>query len=364
MLTIQEVISGSATSGGLWEVAGLSALAAFVSAIIISFMYAWGILFRNPSLSAYAKAEIYELIISCILVVLIIASISSLSSLSVQNFLPKDLLPSSIKPDTNIFQSAWDYYSEVSTEMESWINLNYVLSMYVDQLAAMTVHSRPMGVGMITSPIAGFASPLKQLIYNSTTALSIAMIVNYAQQIVYVYATFAFLKYYLPLGFFLRCFTPTRRIGGGLIGIGLAFIFVFPALSSITYAIFFGAAGGPLITFRSLITDYVSGAITDASGKSFSDKISFLYDNIIGKNDPSLVDLVTGPISAAGDLMQGLVGSFFLVLFIFPVSIVSFSFAIGFVIPIFNIMIFTQAAKGLSRSFGEDMDVTSLTRLI
>jgi hypothetical protein len=43
---------------------------------------------------------------------------------------------------------------------------------------------------------------------------------------------------------------------------------------------------------------------------------------------------------------------------------VSYAFAIGFIVPAFNIIIFTQAAKGLSQSFGDEVDISSLTRMI
>src|SRR5512143_995172 len=142
--------------------------------------------------------------------------------------------------------------------MSGWLQMNYVLNIYVDQMASVTPYARPLGVGLVASPLAGLASPIKQLLYNMSVALSIAFIINHAQLVVYIFSLQAFLKYYLPAGIFLRSFTPTRRLGGTLIGVALAFLFVFPALSSITYTMFYNrcdpaSGGGPLVPFRSML---------------------------------------------------------------------------------------------------------------
>ena len=46
------------------------------------------------------------------------------------------------------------------------------------------------------------------------------------------------------------------------------------------------------------------------------------------------------------------------------VATVSWAFTIGFIVPAVNLMIFTMAAKGLSKSFGDEVDISSLTRMI
>ena len=49
-------------------------------------------------------------------------------------------------------------------------------------------------------------------------------------------------------------------------------------------------------------------------------------------------------------MFQKLIGSTMLFFLIIPVSVVSWAFTIGFVLPAFNVLIFTQAAKGLSKA--------------
>jgi hypothetical protein len=49
---------------------------------------------------------------------------------------------------------------------------------------------------------------------------------------------------------------------------------------------------------------------------------------------------------------------------VFPISVVGKAFMVGYLMPAFNILIFTQAALSLSKSFGEEVDISSLTRMI
>ena len=363
------IVAGSAalvgSTTGIWGWASLSALGLVVSAVILAFLYIWSILFRNSQLEAYMRQEVYELVVSALLIVLLFGMVGAISTLKLGDFVPDDLLPADVNSNTNVYEATAKYFERVGTDMEGWLNLNYVMNMYVDQMASITPYARPLGVGLVASPLAGFASPIKQLLYNMTVALSIAYIINYAQLFAYVFALDAFLKYYLPMGIFFRSFTPTRRLGGTLIGISAAFLFIFPALTTITYSMFYhrpsaNDPGGPLLTFWSLLEYYIRDQ------PDFQTAFSNFFTNNFtgGPGGIGLTDIVSGAFGAIGSLFQGAIGTVFLLLLIFPISIVSWAFTLGFVVPAFNLIIFTQAAKGLSKSFGEEVDISSLTRMI
>ncbi len=361
MLTPTEILTGGA-SGGLWGWAGLSALALGTSIVLLAFIYVWATLFKNASLNAYVKAELYEVLVTAIMIPLIFASVSAMGNLRMGTFLPAELIPDGSDASTPIYDAAMNYYVQVDNDMSGWLQMNYVMNIYIDQMASVTPYARPLGVGLVASPLAGLASPIKQLMYNMSVALAIAFIINHAQLVVYIFSLQAFLKYYLPAGIFLRSFTPTRRLGGTLIGVALAFLFVFPALSSITYTMFYnrcdpGSGCGPLVTFRSMLTQFIG----DTTQGSFLDKLKSFYDqNFTG----GVIDLVGGLFSGIGTLFQNLVGTVFLTVLMIPVSVVSWAFAMGFIVPAFNIIVFTQAAKGLSKTFGDEVDISSLTRMI
>jgi hypothetical protein len=376
LLTPGEIVAGSASlvgsAGQLWWYAGYAGFALSVSVVILAFMYVWGTLFRNNQLNAYVKTEMWEVVITALMIPMIYGGVAAMSAMPIGTYVPAGLLPQDpggvgTTPDTLVYDAAAHYYQRVENDMSGWLEMNYILNIYIDQVASVTPYARPLGVGLVASPMAGLASPLKQLLYNMSVALSLAFVINHAQLVVYIFSLQAFLKYYLPLGIFLRAFTPTRRLGGTLIGVALAFLFVFPAVSVITYTMFYSPAGGPLVTFRSLLTNYLGDNCdpgTDPNRVCFMGSFRHFYEGNFTGVGGSVIDLIGGVLGGLGNLFQSVLGNLLLMLIIFPVSVVSWAFAIGFVVPAFNVIIFTQAAKSLSKSFGEEVDISSLTRMI
>jgi len=364
LLQPTDIIVGG-MAGGLWGWAALAGLALATSAVILACIYLLGVLFRNAGLSANAKAELYEVIVTAIMIVFIYMGLGAMSNLAIGSFLPTEMIPGmdpdtglAVSPNANVYDVTAKYYRQVDKDMAGWLEMNYILNMYVDQIASITPYARPLGVGLVASPMAGIASPLKQLFYNMAVALSLAFIINYAQLVVYIFSIKAFLNYYLPMGILLRAFTPTRRIGGTLIGVGLTFLFVFPAMSTISYCIFYNPSTGPLISFRTMMVTYLADPNFQDSFTSF---MGHGDDKDIGLG---LMDLISGSLGGIGGILEKVVGSTLLTLILFPASVVAWAFVIGFILPAFNIMVLTQAAKVLSKSFGDEVDISSLTRLI
>ncbi|MBD3210337.1 hypothetical protein GF318_03060 [Candidatus Micrarchaeota archaeon] len=360
------IVSGPA--GGLWDYFGLAGMALVVSSVIIAFIYMWGIIFKNTQITNYVKQEIFELVVSALIVILIYPSVLAMKDITVSFLLPPDLIPDGVEPETSLYVATSKYYERIDQDMAGWLNMNYVMNVYVDQIASVTPYARPLGVGLVASPLAGLASPIKQLLYNMSVALSVAFIINFAQLSVYIFALQAFLKYYLPLGIFLRCFTPTRRLGGTLIGVAVAFLFVLPAITTITFSMFYhvsptGESAGPLINFGSMLDHYM-GDVFGGSGGTEDTPFTTMYESNLTESGGGLIDMITGAFGAIGRLFTNLIGGFFLMLLLIPMSVVSLAFAVGFIMPAFNILIFTQAAKGLAKSFGEEVDITALTRMI
>ena len=344
---------------GLWSWVAISGVALLASIGILAFMYVWAALFKNPNLSGYVRQELLECFITAFWIVLIFGLVSSMNGLTLAGFVPTSLLPDDIKSTTNIYEATQLFYEKVDSDMEGWLNLNYIMNMYVDTTASVTPYARPLGVGLVASPLTGIASPLKQILYNMSTALTLALIINHAQLVVYLFSLSAFLNYYLPVGIFFRSFTPTRRLGGALIALVLSFLFVFPALATLDYVIFYYRAGGPLVSVGSLLESYFGDLASGGFQASFAE-----FMETLNGGGMSVMGLITGAFGGLGDLFQAFVGKVFLVLFFTPMTIVSFAFVIGFIIPAINILIFTSVAKSLSRALGEEVEISSLTRMI
>ncbi|NYZ77699.1 hypothetical protein H0O02_05305 [Candidatus Micrarchaeota archaeon] len=366
MLDIMSIpaFAGSGLSGGYWSWVALSGAALVTSAVILAFIYAWGTMFRNSSLTSYVKLEIYELVVTALLVMLVLAVAGSLSTFELGKLIPASLIqPSgggllvpdecSITSSDTIYKITETYFKCVGNDMESWLNMNYILNMYVDMGASVTPYARPLGIGLISSPLAGLASPLKQLLYNATTALTIAYVINYAQYYSFTFAMEVFILYYLPIGVFLRCFLPTRRLGGTLIAICLGFLVIYPLLTTFAYLLFYNGTG-PMVTFRSFMVQYFENG-------AFLDQLTQYFNPV---NYHGFAGFLTGALGGIGDMFQQIFGGIFLVALVFPISVVGRAFVIGYIVPAFNVMILVQAILALSKSFGEEIDVSSLTRMI
>ncbi len=359
MDSIETVLDGTfACSAGepFYCYYSLAGAALITSVVILAFLYIWSVFFRDQNLTNYIKIEINELFISAIIAILMLGLVQTVSDIPISTVLPHDFLPSTVDSDDNLYVVAQDYFTAVDEDMTAWLQLNYVLNIYADAFASTTTHARPLGLGVVASPLAGFAAPLKQMFYNMTVGLSVAFIINYAQLYSYVFFVAASLKYYFPIGVFLRCFTPTRRVGGAILGIIATFLFIFPAICALNYGMFYGA-GGSMETAR----DFVGNYITDTGGSSIHAKMAeYFGENMTG----GVLDFAVGAFGGFGAVLQRLLGGLMMIFMVLPFSIIGRAFAIGYIIPTITILIFVHAGKYLSKSFGEEVDLTSLTRMI
>jgi len=365
MMDIAAVL-GTTGSGGFISWAGLTLLALITSSVILAFMYIWSVLFKNPQMTGMVKMEVYEVFVTAFIVVIVTMITGSLATLTVGTFFPSGLLPPDLPGDTNIYEAAEQYFIKVKEEMLGWIELGYVFNIFADQLASTTPYTRPFSVGFVSTPFAGIGAPIKQMLNHSLIGLVIAYVVNYAQYFTLLFSINVFLKYYLPLGVFLRCFTPTRKIGGSIIAATIGFLIVFPILATIGYLIFY-SADGPMLSFSSFVglqdTDsFMGGFLKDLS----DDMINWIYSG--EDTDTNLLkifgNMVFFPIYAIVKVVETLFGTLFFLVLGFTAGILGRAFLIGYIVPTFNILILVQATKGLSKMIGEEIDISSLTRLI
>lgn len=357
-----DILSGGIDMGSpFWAYFGLSGIALAVSTVIIAFLYMWGHLFRNSALVSYVKLELYELFVSAIIALFVIGAVQSLDTISIVGLVPTDLIPADYAGVTdsnrNVYTMTESYFRRVAEDMGQWLQLNYIMGTFADMLATLTINARPLGMGLVASPLSGFGSPFKQLLYNMSVALTIAYVINYAQLYVYIFALQAFLKYYLPVGIFFRCFTPTRRLGGAIIALAVSFLVLLPILISFNYAIFYNPKAGPMVTLRGFLADYIFNG-----DKGLQPVFENFYEKFRRPTD--LIDLVGGGLNVLATFFQTMLGGIFLIMILVPIAIIGWAFVIGYIIPTFTIMIFVQGAKYLGKTFGEEIDISALTRLI
>ncbi len=360
MLSADQIVNNASclsSAGGLQEFLcgwqGTMGLALTTSAVFLAAFYIISVLFRNEGLKGFVKLELSELFITVVLVMILIGAMGAVSDLQFGGLLSQNQIPG-IAPTASIYNVTQGYFERVGTDMGQWLEMDYVLGVVVDSFASVQSQPRPLGVGIVAPPFAGLASPIKQLLYSMSNALAVAFVINYAQLYVFLFVLQGSLRYYIPLGIILRSLTPTRRIGGALIGLGVSFLFVFPALYSANYLMFYGDAG-PMETFRSFtasrfdMSQGVGGAI-----KSF----------YAGKASMGAIDMVVSLIGDIGTMFSSLIGEVFTLAMVLPVSVIGRAFVIGFLMPVFNILLMVQVTTSLSKSMGEEVDISTLTRMV
>ena len=242
-------------------------------------------------------------------------------------------------------------------------------------LASTTIFSKPLGLGLVSSPGAGLGAPIKNVLYQATNFLAIVFITNYAQKVVFEFALVGFLKYYLPIGIMMRCFTPTRRIGGTLIAIGIGFLFIYPALTVITSEILrettenfatdtIGNMGAHAKPVFNIISDKAKMNLKDFPKEIVGDYSGNMPDptNPAPGSAPSPVqEYSTGNLIV--NLIKGGTGGAMYMILILPMMIIGIVIILGLA-SAFNILLIIHAIKGISKTMGEEIDISSLTRLI
>ncbi|MEM3422577.1 MAG: hypothetical protein QXF35_02320 [Candidatus Bilamarchaeaceae archaeon] len=353
MLTAQEIIN-SALAGFPGDLIANSTLALTTSAILLAFVYIWATLWRNEQMKGSVKLELTELIVSAIMLSFIVMIVGTLNNITIGTVVPSNFIPAGTAPTKNVYDITGDYFIKVKEDILGWVQITYIYNMPIDLMSSANPHTRPLGVGFVSTPLAGTAGPLKQLLRTSMITLVVAYIVNYAQYFTYLFALDAFLKYYLPLGVFLRCFTPTRKVGGSIIAISAVLLIAFPLLITLDYVVLY-SDDGPLTSFNNFLT--LANITND-----LTNTVETIKSMIFG--DLTIWTLIFSPVFMIYKFIQNFFGSLFFTVVAFASGIIARAFLIGVMIPLFNTFIFVQTARGLSKSLGEEVDLSSFMRLI
>ncbi len=361
--TPQQIISYTCPNSQLLQFEATGAMLLIASTMLIGLFYLWGVVFKDERTKAFAKIELYEVIASAVILIIISALLTALPLLKIGTFLPTPLIPQSagtqsITSNTPLYEAAYKYYEVLEEDLKGWIGSVYTVIIAVDEIGTRTVVSEEGAAAYVTKPFAGIAVTAKQLLYNSGIALIFAYFSIVVQRVLFAFGTALFLNYYLPLGIFLRCFTPTRRIGGALIGISLAFLAILPLINIIAYGILYGQ-NSVLITFRDL-----------PSLLSNSPNLETLVNSLdaskeeFKKSSNIIIGLYNGVITLFKEVIKGVFGGLTEAIIGITLPLLAMAFITAIVIPLINLLLFIQAARGISKMLGEEVDITAITRVI
>jgi len=326
-----------------WQL--LSGVAILASVAIIVFLYLVNKFFQNAEGAGWAKLELYEVFVTVLIMVAVISATNVACNAKASWLFSYANIPAEY--DHNIYEASVYYLDSFSGGVMRVTTELYAFYCFMDWLGSMTFTAKPLGLGTSIQPTNGISSTMKAGLTNAFNVMVISYITNKVQIFLIDFISFGFLKYYLPIGIFLRSFTPTRRIGGTIIAIALGFLFVYPFL-----IILEGAAGlAPLEWMSStLIPDF------QAEFSKF-EFMPFIYAITKGVFTLDVFNIIGYILrSGLGILSFGL-------LYLFA-SGAGFAFMVGLFFPAFNTLILVTTIRYLSKSMGEEIDVSNLTRLI
>ncbi|MFA5077309.1 MAG: hypothetical protein WC488_02690 [Candidatus Micrarchaeia archaeon] len=308
-----------------WFGACMAALLA--SGAIIAFMYLLAAIFQNQPMLAGFKLEVYELVVTVAIFVVLMMLLGGMCNINAGMVFPGDEWA-----DKNIYYSATNHlfsFAEYTLQTMWW---QYKAYTFIDYLTSTEISAVPMGVGANMRPLAGLGGAVKPVLNNAFTVETIAVVTAEAQAYVLDFGTFALLSYFLPFGLMLRCFVWTRPLGGTIIALTCVFLFIYPLLVIPCYSI----------------------AQTQLKGH-----LDFIYNN------PNFNPAIT-PFSALFSYALKWFWSPDLLMLYALLSMPSIAviFIGGVFMPLFITLVAITTARYLSKSMGEEIDITNLTRMI
>lgn len=315
-----------------WAAASLAALLA--SASILAFLYMLASIFQNAQAVANMKLEIYEFGVTAAMFAVLFMMLNGMCSVQT-NWIDPGV--SGANPDwatKSIYYSSTNYLTQFADYTLRLMSLQYVAYMFIDFVTSMEISSTPMGIGATLKPTSGLGAVFKPVLNNAFSAETIGVITAQAQAYVLDYGTYGLLKYFLPLGLVLRSFNITRRIGGTIIALILVFLFIYPPLVILTYSV----VNASLLTSIDYFKNAYSAGVLGA-GNGFWLFIEFAFKYLWGPDFLFTYSLAVMPTAA-----KVFIGGVFM--------------------PLFITIVLVTTTRYLSKTMGEEIDITNLTRMI
>lgn len=325
----------------------LTSIALLVSLLILALVYIFSHFVRNQQLIAWTKFELYQILGTAVIVVFSIFAIVGGMCTFDMTFLGEDHPVGMTNPyivgghKMNMYQIVTQYFSSV----EEVGKLLFFMLMYIVKvinfIAQVMWTSSPLGVGSSEKPLESLGQ-LNNLLFLLVSGYVVSFLLLQLQMRMIEYLSIATLWYLFPFGVFFRAFEPTRGFGGTLIGLSLAFTLFYPIIIVFNDYLMHYTVVHQKLELESALTATDANIPTATPDSSSVDDPSGIVDD-----------------TQTGNLVSGISGN---LLFLLKPLMLYFLAAV--VLPIINFILLVEIARGITRLFGEEVDVTNLTRLI
>ncbi|MEM3431315.1 MAG: hypothetical protein QXW80_01650 [Candidatus Micrarchaeia archaeon] len=316
----------------------LSFIGLLVSLFLLIFAYLIGKSLDSPQLIARAKTDMIQVVVTAIMLGVLYSILLFICSIDASQFGFNF---------TSFFDGARMYleYSRASA-LNAYLKCTNAM-MIITGLSTFNINNPNfidlgafLHIGVYFKPFAGYGITIGALNwFSSLVQLSYSLITGYI--VVLDAIQLYFLNLLLPAGVVLRCFSPTRDLGGVLIAISVGLFFFYPLLFSFSYMII----GQPDPNVRLPDMDWES-EINSAVAKSVAlssvplGSLVTIFNSLFGKGGEA-IDRLNEAYIATGSV----------ILYVF-------------ILPAINWIILVAIIRELSKALGQEVDISGLARMI
>ena len=360
VLTNSGALTGTPQSFGILGTGWLplTGLALASSLLILVLVNIFASFLRNTQLAAWCKFELFQIFGTAVIALLAITAIvggmcsfdmsflDSSADSHYKNCAPNPLMEGS--PTTcNMYEIVDKYLGELENVGEMlFYYLMWVVKM-INFLSKITWESRPMGFGSSDTPLDSL-SQINSLFFYMIGGFVTSFLLLQLQMRILDYMSIAVLYYLFPFGIFFRAFEPTRGFGGTLIGLSLSFFLFYPII--IVFNDYMMHRSISDTSNSASVMSELGFAVDDANTKAKEGKTGTDANAVLAQ-DPSLLDRDAIANDITGNIM-------------FLLKPLALYFIAAVVLPVINFIVLVEITRGITATFGEEVDVSNLTRLI
>ncbi|MEM4134224.1 MAG: hypothetical protein QXV73_03410 [Candidatus Micrarchaeia archaeon] len=316
----------------------LSFIGLLVSLFLLIFAYLIGKSLDSPQLIARAKTDMIQVVVTAIMLGVLYSILLFICSIDASQFGFNF---------TSFFDGARMYleYSRASA-LNAYLKCTNAM-MIITGLSTFNINNPNfidlgafLHIGVYFKPFAGYGITIGALNwFSSLVQLSYSLITGYI--VVLDAIQLYFLNLLLPAGVVLRCFSPTRDLGGVLIAISVGLFFFYPLLFSFSYMIIGQPdpnVGLPDMDWESEINSAVAKSVALSAAPLGS--LITIYNSLFGKGGEAIDRLNEAYIATGGVILY------------------------VFILPAINWIILVAIVRELSKALGQEVDISGLARMI
>ncbi len=321
----------------------LTAVALAASTFLLALAYMGGHALQNPGNIAWAKENLYQTLVSAIIVVLFLFANTGINLFSNMFW----------GSPTSLIDHAMAFANAVGATVTGDLAALTATNMFVSMAGNLNV-------GISVGGLAGFSfqtSYMMRPLMDFLNMLIILVTTVFGEWFIHLFLL-CFIKQYmlalfLPAGIFLRSFPLSRGFGGALIAIAIGFYIAYPAMMNVSAA--------------AMMTEYQPVDITGGECKLDGTERCWFFTSLSvepgwgtgGLVFTSAIALLLSVVSGGllyQILVQYVIGSIDHVAYMLII--------IGMILPIFNIFVTFTFIRELSKHLGSEVNIGSLLKIL